>query len=90
MAATFDNCPSPVAENSLVVLTGTTDDCSDTTHNVSMNGNDVVHQWSCSDGKFRLSFTVPSCVAGQPNVVTSSVEQNGSGDTCVQSVTCDG
>lgn len=87
-APQFSSCPLSAKPGEQVTLTGTTDSCSSTHHEVAMNGVTIPHTWDCDDGAFSMTFTVPACVPGRPNVISARVTESGDSDDCDVQVNC--
>lgn len=83
------NCPSgPVAPQSQVRATGTTSDCAGTSHNVSVDGNDLPHTWSCENGDFTITCTAPACSSTGSNIITFTVELGDEASSCDVEIDC--
>ncbi len=83
------SCPSgPVAPRSQVVVTGSTSDCANTGHNVKVDGNDLPHDWSCTNGDFTITCEAPACDPTGSNTIQFEVTLNGDEDSCSVAIDC--
>ncbi len=83
------NCPSgPVQPQSQVVVTGSTPDCDTTSREVTVDGQDLAHSWSCTNGDFTITCTAPACSETGMNVIRFKVTQGGNSENCSVDIDC--